>query len=37
MPDRLGIAAFTAAMMREGTSGRTSQQIAEQIISWRRG
>jgi predicted Zn-dependent peptidase len=31
--ERLGVAAFTAAMMREGTTGRTSQQIAEELDS----
>ncbi|HEX2445234.1 MAG TPA: pitrilysin family protein [Vicinamibacterales bacterium] len=36
-PDRFGIAAFTAAMMREGTTERTSQQIAEQIDSMAAG
>ncbi len=29
--DRAGLAAFTAAMMREGTATRTSQQISEQL------
>jgi zinc protease len=36
-PDRLGIAAFTASMMREGTASRSSQQIAEQIDSMAAG
>ena len=36
-PDRLGVAAFTASMMREGTTARTSQQIAEQIDSMAAG
>jgi predicted Zn-dependent peptidase len=36
-PDKLGIAAFTAAMMREGTTGKTSQQIAEAIDSMAAG
>jgi zinc protease len=30
-PDVPGLADFTAALMREGTKGRTSQQIAEQL------
>jgi predicted Zn-dependent peptidase len=30
-PDRPGLATVTAAMMREGTTSRTTQQIAEQL------
>jgi zinc protease len=32
-PDRLGVAQFTANLLREGTSTRTSRQIAEQLDS----
>jgi predicted Zn-dependent peptidase len=32
-PDRHGLASFTASLLREGTSHRTSQEIAEQVES----